>query len=61
MVCKEVLVVPKPSAEECPNRIANDFIARWAAPLAIQSDQGASFESRVFKPSQLRQGGSPSW
>ncbi|KAH3777046.1 hypothetical protein DPMN_178482 [Dreissena polymorpha] len=29
--------------------VLNDVIARWGSPLAIHSDQGAAFESRIFK------------
>ncbi|KAH3695749.1 hypothetical protein DPMN_083207 [Dreissena polymorpha] len=35
--------------EEFASRILNDVIARWGTPLAIHSDQGAAFESRVLK------------
>lgn len=45
----EVLPVSSQSAEECAQRILDGVIARWGAPLAIHSDQGGTFESRVFK------------
>ena len=43
----EVVAVPNQSAEECSTRVA-DVIARWGAPLAIHSDQGGVFESKMF-------------
>lgn len=45
----EVMAVPNQQAEECAHRIVNDFIARWGTPLTIHSDQGATFESKLFK------------
>jgi transposase InsO family protein len=45
----EVMAVPNQTAEECATRVMNDFVSRWGAPLTIHSDQGAAFESRLFK------------
>lgn len=45
----EIIAVPNQHAEECANKIVNDFVARWGAPLTIHSDQGPTFESKVFK------------
>lgn len=45
----EVIPVPNITAEECTSRIVNEVIARWGTPLAIHSDQGTSFESKVFQ------------
>ena len=45
----EVLATPNQLAEDCASRIVNDFISRWGTPLTIHSDQGSTFESRVFK------------
>ena len=45
----EILPVPDQTAEVCASRLANDFISRWGCPLAIHSDQGRTFESKVFK------------
>ena len=45
----EVLPVKTQLAEECALQIANNFISRWGAPLSIHSDQGAAFESKLFK------------
>ena len=45
----EVIAVPNQTAEECASRIINDVISRWGTPLAIHSDQGSAFESRLFK------------
>ncbi|XP_045161051.2 uncharacterized protein LOC123525957 [Mercenaria mercenaria] len=45
----EVVPVPNQTAEECAARVLNDFVARWGTPLAIHTDQGAAFESKLFK------------
>jgi len=45
----EIIPVPNQTAEVCASMVLNDVIARWGTPLAIHSDQGAAFESRVFK------------
>ena len=45
----EVIAVPNQTAEECASRILSDIISRWGAPLSIHSDQGTTFESKVFK------------
>ena len=45
----EVIPVPNQTAEECANRLVNDVIARWGTPLSIHTDQGGTFESKVFK------------
>ena len=45
----EVIPVPNQTAEDCASRIMNDIIARWGTPVTIHSDQGTTFESRVFK------------
>ena len=45
----EVIPVPNQLAEDCASRLVNEVIARWGTPLRIHSDQGATFESRVFK------------
>ncbi len=45
----EVLALPNQSAEDCALRIVNDFVARWGTPQTIHSDQGGTFESRLFK------------
>ena len=45
----EVLAVPDMTAEVCATKIVNEFIARWGCPLAIHSDQGRTFESKVFR------------
>ena len=45
----EVIPVPNQHAEDCADRILNDFVSRWGTPLRIHSDQGPTFESRVFK------------
>ena len=44
----EVMATPNQKSEECAKRILNDFVARWGTPLRIHSDQGPTFESRVF-------------
>ena len=45
----EVIAVPNQQAEDCASRIMNDVVSRWGTPLRIHSDQGAAFESRVFR------------
>ena len=45
----EILAVPDMTAEVCASRILNDFISRWGCPLAIHSDQGRTYESKVFR------------
>ena len=37
------------TAEVCASRILNDFISRWGCPLASHSDQGRTYESKVFR------------
>lgn len=45
----EVLAVPNQRAEDCASRLLNEFISRWGAPLKIHSDQGTTFESKIFQ------------
>lgn len=45
----EVLPVPNQTAEDCTMRILNEFVSRWGTPLAIHSDRGSAFESKIFK------------
>ena len=45
----EILSVPDMTAEVCATKIVNEFIARWGCPIAIQSDQGRTFESKIFR------------
>ena len=45
----EILAVPDMSAEVCAAKIVNEFIARWGCPLVIHSDQGRTYESKIFK------------
>lgn len=45
----EVLAVPNQYAEDCAARVVNEVIARWGTPLRIHSDQGPTFESRIFR------------
>ena len=45
----EVFAVPDQTAETCASRILNDFVSHWGCPLSIHSDQGAAFESKLFK------------
>jgi hypothetical protein len=44
----EVIAVPNQLEEDCARRILNDFISRWGAQLSIHTDQGRTFESRLF-------------
>jgi hypothetical protein len=45
----EVLSVPNQLAEDCALRIPNEFVSRLGTPLKINTDQGPTFESNVFK------------
>ena len=45
----EVIPVPDLKAETCANKVVNEFISRWGCPGSILSDQGRTYESRVFK------------
>ncbi|MCG8046377.1 MAG: RNase H-like domain-containing protein, partial [Candidatus Thiodiazotropha endolucinida] len=45
----EILPVPDMTAEVCASRILNEYVSRWGCPLSIHSDQGRTYESRVFK------------
>ena len=45
----EVFAMPDQTAEDCALKIMNEFIARWGTPLKIHSDQGSTFESKVFR------------
>ena len=45
----EVIAVPTLSANDCALKIANEFIARWGAPLSIHTDMGSTFESAIFQ------------
>ena len=45
----EILALPDMTAEVCATKIVNEFIARWGCPIAIHSDQGRTFESKIFK------------
>lgn len=45
----EIVPVPHQQAEDCAMRIVNEIIPRWGTPLNIHSDQGATFESNVFR------------
>ena len=45
----EIIAVPDMTAEVCADKLLNEVISRWGCPLAIHSDQGRTYESRVFK------------
>ena len=45
----EIIPVSDMSTEVCAVRLLNDVISRWGCPLAIHSDQGRTYESKVFK------------
>ena len=48
---KNVEIVPTKdmTAETCATKLLNEVISRWGCPLAIHSDQGTTYESKVFK------------
>ena len=37
------------TAEVCATKILNEYVARWGCPLSIHSDQGRTYESKIFK------------
>ena len=45
----EIIPVPDMTAEICASKILNEYISRWGCPLSIHSDQGRTYESKVFK------------
>ncbi|XP_052767942.1 protein NYNRIN-like [Mya arenaria] len=45
----EVVPVPSQTAEQCAKIVVDHVVNRWGTPLAIHSDQGTAFESRLFK------------
>ena len=44
----EIMAVPNQSAEECATRLVSEVIARWGTPLSIHTDQGTTFQGRLF-------------
>lgn len=44
----EIIPVPDMTAEVCASKILNEVISRWGCPLIIHSDQGRTYESKVF-------------
>ena len=45
----EVIPVSDMTAEVCAEKLLNEVISRWGCPLSIHSDQGRTYESRVFR------------
>ena len=45
----EIIPVPDMTAAVCAERILNEYIARWGCPLSIHSDQGRTYESKIFR------------
>ena len=45
----EIIAVPDMTAEVCASRILNEYVSRWGCPLSIHSDQGRTYESKIFK------------
>ena len=45
----EIIAVPYMTAEVCAAKILNEYVSRWGCPLSIHSDQGRTYESKVFK------------
>ena len=45
----EVIPVGDMTAEVCAQKLLNEVIPRWGCPLSIHSDQGRTYESKVFK------------
>ena len=45
----EIFAIPDQSAETTARTILNEVIARYGSPTSIHSDQGANYESRIFR------------
>ena len=45
----EIIPVSDMTAEVCATKLLNEVISRWGCPLAVHSDQGRTFESKVFR------------
>ena len=45
---KYVEILPVPDVEVFAAKILSNFISRWGCPLTIHSDQGRTYESKVF-------------
>ena len=45
----EIVPVKDMTAEVCAVKLLNEVISRWGCPLAIHSDQGRTYESRVLR------------
>ena len=45
----EIIPVSDMTAEVCATKLLNEVISRWGCPLAIHSDQGRTFESKIFR------------
>lgn len=45
----EIIPVSDMTAEVCAVKLLNEVVTRWGCPLSIHSDQGRTFESRLFK------------
>ena len=45
----EIIPVADMTAEVCADKLLNEVISRWGCPLQIHSDQGRTYESKIFK------------
>ena len=45
----EIIPVSDMTAEVCAQKLLNEIIPRWGCPLSIHSDQGRTYESKIFK------------
>ena len=45
----EIIPVSDMTAEVCATKLLNEVISRWGCPLAVHSDQGRTFESKVLR------------
>lgn len=45
----EAYAIPDQEAETVASKLVNEFFTRFGAPISLHSDQGRTFESRVFQ------------
>ena len=45
----EIIPVSDMTADVCATKLLNEVISRWGCPLTVLSDQGRTFESKIFR------------